>query len=264
MPRRPPLACFLGATLVATCVTPESRAQPAVSLRPPHHVRAAAAKLAPALAREVDARIQQASPASVDDALRFSLEATAARLHFGLDHRTTLAFGAKEREGNCIEYSHLFAAIFNRAVAAIATKARACVIHSDDARLFGAKLGGRGLGEHDWVLVIVDGGPSPRRLLVNPTLYDFGLGWDLSGRVTSDAALGERRAVLEIAFDTRWAVRARLRAMSGAPAFVRSTLAAARASLPVSIADFPWLWDTRKRPRRRVWARAPACQRPRS
>jgi hypothetical protein len=81
---------------------------------PPHHVKRPAAVIDGAALRTLDAQIDAAHLAGADQALRFALDATAARLHFGLAHRTSLAFGA-EREGNCIEYAHLFAAIFERA-----------------------------------------------------------------------------------------------------------------------------------------------------
>lgn len=118
--------------------------------------------------------------------LRFALDATGRRLHFGLGHRTSLAFDETEREGNCIEYAHLFGTVFERAAARVHLDARAFVVHSDDARVVGGKLGLPGFGDHDWSLVVVRTAAGERRLFVDPTLYDAGLGWDIAGSVRGD------------------------------------------------------------------------------
>jgi hypothetical protein len=155
-----------------------------LSFGPPHHVRTPAATMAPRLERRIEAELAAANPSSADDALHFALDATARRLHFGLAHRTSLQFDEPEREGNCIEYAHLFAALFARASARAHVDARALVVHSDDARVLGEKLGAGGLGDHDWSLVVVRTPAGERRLFVDPTLYDAGLGWDIAGSVT--------------------------------------------------------------------------------
>jgi hypothetical protein len=160
-----------------------------LSFGPPHHARRSAATMAPALERRIDADLAAANPRTVDDTLRLALDATGRRLHFGLGHRTSLAFDDTEREANCIEYAHLFAAVFERASARVHLDARAFVVHSDDARVAGEKLAGRGLGDHDWSLVVVHTGAGDRRLFVDPTLYDAGLGWDIAGSVTGDVVL---------------------------------------------------------------------------
>ena len=177
------LVAVLGALLVAPARP--TLAQLPVTFHPPHTVRASAATLAPELARVVDERIREAAPDSLDAALHLALDVAGQKLHFGLDHRTTLAFGAKEREGNCIEYAHLFAVVFDRAARQRGIAARAYVVHSADARVLGEKLAARGLGDHDWVLVVGTAGP-PRRLFVDPTFFDFGLGWDITSSVTGD------------------------------------------------------------------------------
>lgn len=153
-------------------------------LQAPHVVRAPAAMLDADVTREVDAAIDAAAPATPDELVTFALKATGARLHFGLGHQSRLAFTRDEREGNCIEYAHLFAAIANRAAARKGVGARAWVVHSD-ARVLGQKLAGRGMADHDWVLVV----PSAReaaRFYVDPSFYDAGLPWNIAGSVTGD------------------------------------------------------------------------------
>jgi hypothetical protein len=184
MPRRPLASLFLCALLAISLERP-THAQLPVTFHAPHTVRASTATLAPELARTVDAAIREAAPDSIDAALHLALDATGQQFHFGLGHPTTLAFGAKEREGNCIEYAHLFALIFARATTQRGIAARAYVVHSADARVLGEKLGARGLGDHDWVLVVGTAGP-PRRLFVDPTFFDFGLGWDIAAAVAGD------------------------------------------------------------------------------
>ena len=155
-----------------------------VRFQPPHVAHTPAARLEDDLSRSVDVAITGANVASVNDLVRLSLGVTGARLHFGLDHKTSLTFGMKEREGNCIEYAHLFATVFNRAAERKTVAARAYVVRSD-ARVFGRKLAGRGLADHDWVIVVptTKGG---RRYFVDPTFHDFGLDWDISRSVSGD------------------------------------------------------------------------------
>jgi len=81
--------------------------------------------LSPALAARVDAL---AKPRDVDGLVKSALDATGAQLHFGLQHRTSTSFDVGEREGNCIEYAELFAAIFNREKGGL--DARVYVVHS--------------------------------------------------------------------------------------------------------------------------------------
>jgi hypothetical protein len=156
-----------------------------LSFGPPHHVQRPAAAIDPAVTAAIDAQIDAAHLANADQVLRFALDATASRLHFGLAHRTSLAFGP-EREGNCIEYAHLFAAVFERARTRSRVDARAFVVHSDDARVMGERLAAPGLNDHDWSLVVVHGPAGDRKLFVDPTLYDAGLGWDIAGSVTGE------------------------------------------------------------------------------
>lgn len=168
-------------------VTRYCLAQVLVRFQPPHAVRAPAAKLDEDFARVVDRRIDETGIASTDQLLRLSLSMAGARLHFGLDHETTLQFGLKEREGNCIEYAHLFAIVFNRAADRKHVPARAYVVRSD-ARVLGRRMPWRGFADHDWVLV-VPAAPGEQRFFVDPTLYDLGLDWDISGSVSGEDRL---------------------------------------------------------------------------
>jgi hypothetical protein len=155
---------------------------------PPHHVKRSAAAIDAAVLGEIDRQIDAAPPTDAAGVLRLALDSTASRLHFGLGHRTSLAFGA-EREGNCIEYAHLFAALFERIRARVHVDAHAYVVHSDDARVLGERLSAPGYGDHDWCLVVVRGPPTrtgDTQLFVDPTLYDAGFGWDVRDSVTGD------------------------------------------------------------------------------
>ena len=163
-------------------VGPAARADVPVTFQAPHVARLPAASMDEALARSVDERIKVATITATPELLRFALDVAAADLHFGLSHPTSLRFGTTEREGNCIEYAHLFATVFNRAAASKRVAARAWVVHSD-ARVLGQKLPMRGLDDHDWVLV-VPSDPKEKRLFVDPTFYDFGLDWDITSKVS--------------------------------------------------------------------------------
>jgi hypothetical protein len=157
-----------------------------LSFGPPHHVKRPAATIDAAFVRDLDAQVDAAHLATAADLQRFALDATAARLHFGLGHPTSLVFGAAEREGNCIEYAHLFATIFEHARARAHVDAHAYVVHSDDARVLGERLGAPGLADHDWSLVVVRTAGGVKKRYVDPTLYDAGMGWDIGGSVTGD------------------------------------------------------------------------------
>jgi hypothetical protein len=156
-------------------------AQIVVELLPPHVARAPAATLSTDLVTAVDSGAANAGARTAEDLVPFALAVTSRELHFGLKHRTRLAFDGVEREGNCVEYAELFASVFNRERGRI--DARAWVVRSD-ATLLGQRVRDPAWRDHDWVLVVAR---SPngdvRRLFVDPTLYDLGLGWDVSGAV---------------------------------------------------------------------------------
>jgi hypothetical protein len=163
-------AALLGRDAVAQVVTFET----------PHAVRAPSASLEPAMAKALDALATQAKLATVDELIGFSLRATGKALHFGLAHKTDLAFDGKEREGNCVEYAELFATVFNRERGSI--DARAWVVRSD-ARFLGQTMSQPALKDHDWVLLVVRTPTGAKRLYVDATLDDIGLGWDISRAV---------------------------------------------------------------------------------
>ena len=155
----------------------------ALELLPPHTARRSAAVLNEPLRRAIDASLASASVSTLDSARDFSLAATDKLLHFGLDHTTTFAFSASEREGNCVEYAHLFARVFERVAGKIGLDARAFVVHSGSAQLFGRQLPFRAFADHDWVLLVDGRGEDARRFFVDPTLHDVGMGWDISANV---------------------------------------------------------------------------------
>ena len=173
------VAAIAGATLLArdTC------AQLLASFHPPHIVRAPTAAVDLARTREVDAQAREAKIATPDDLVAFALGVTGRALHFGLAHRTRLSFDTTEREGNCVEYAELFAWIVNREHGDV--DARAWVVRSD-AELLGETPRDPAWKDHDWVLVVVRTPAGARRLFVDPTLYDMGLGWDISRAVRGD------------------------------------------------------------------------------
>lgn len=169
----------LTALLIALAAGGEAWAVwPGLTLVPAHQVRAPAAVLDAATLADVDAATPGAG-ADADALVRAMLRVTGRRLHFGLDHRTSMAFAADEREGNCVEYAHLFAAGFNRMASRRGVAARAWVVRSQ-ARLFGGRVPMRAWGDHDWVLVALADG---RRLHVDPSFDDTGLGHDVTANV---------------------------------------------------------------------------------
>lgn len=170
---------LLAAGLVS--LTTVFAARSAVTFEPRHTVRAPAASLSPALRDELLQAIDEVKPKSVDDLVRVSLEQTGKRLHFGLSHTTRLSFDRGEREGNCIEYAHLFSSVLELGARRAGLEARARVVHSEKARVLGLAVPLRGFGDHDWVLIEA----SDRRLMIDPTFDDAGLGADISGNVVA-------------------------------------------------------------------------------
>ncbi len=158
---------------------------------PPHSVRRSRAVLAPALRDELARRPM---PDTVPGLVELALVETGRYLHFGLEHRTALRFDTLEREANCIEYAELFARILDDAAARAGLHARALVVHSERARLLGVRLPGRGMGDHDWVLVLEldQHGAELRRHFVDPTFYDVGLGWDIASSVRGEVRVSPR------------------------------------------------------------------------
>jgi hypothetical protein len=161
----------------------------AFELLAPHTAKKSAATLDKSLDRAVEASLAKASIDSVESAMDFTLAATDKLLRFGLEHQTSMTFPAAEREGNCIEYAHLFARVFERAAARGKINARAYVVHSAKAQLLGHKVPFRGFDDHDWVLIQEGSGDEARRWYVDPTMHDAGLGWDISANVRGTVKL---------------------------------------------------------------------------
>jgi len=163
----------------------------AIEFLPPHTVQRSLAALDKPLDQAVDTALGKTSVTTVEEAMDFALSASDKILHFGLKHPTSMAFTAAEREANCIEYAHLFARVFDKAAQKGGLGARAYAVHSAEARFFSRALPMRGWGDHDWVLIQDGSGPEAKRWFVDPTLHDFGLGWDISanvrGPVSADA-----------------------------------------------------------------------------
>jgi hypothetical protein len=155
----------------------------AFQLLPPHTVKRGAAVLDKKLERAVDESLARATPDSVESAMDIALSASDRLLHFGLTHPTSLSFAAVEREGNCIEYAHLFARVFDKAAARAKLDARAYVVHSAKAEVLGHKVPLPGWEDHDWVLIQQGTGEDAVRWYVDPTMHDAGLGWDISANV---------------------------------------------------------------------------------
>lgn len=155
----------------------------AFELLPPHTAKRSGATLDKALERAVEASLAKANLENVEGAMDFSLAATDKLLRFGLEHQTSMSFAAAEREGNCIEYAHLFAKVFERAAQKSKLDARAFVVHSGKAQVLGHKLPWKGFEDHDWVLIQQGTGDEARRFYVDPTMHDAGLGWDISANV---------------------------------------------------------------------------------
>lgn len=160
-----------------------------LELLPPHAAKRSGAIMDDGLRRAVDEAIDGSPIKTVDDARDFALSATDGLFHFGLNHATNMRFSASEREANCIEYAALYAKIFDRVAERKKLSAKAFAVHSGKARLFGKAVPMRGFDDHDWVLIDDRSGAEPRRLYVDPTLHDAGLGWDVKGAVKGSVTL---------------------------------------------------------------------------
>jgi hypothetical protein len=122
--------------------------------------------------------------------LVWALRETGRHLHFGLEHTTSFAFDGTEREGNCLEYAHLFARLFNDAAKARQVNAMAFAVHSSGATLLGYRIPLPALQDHDWVLIVerdADGNER-RRYHVDPSFYDAGLDWNIERAVQGNVA----------------------------------------------------------------------------
>jgi hypothetical protein len=160
-----------------------------VGLLGPHIVQPSRARLDAPLDAAVRFEIAAEKPRTVAEAVTFSLKLTENQLRFGLGHPTKYAFGAEVRSGNCIEYAHLFVHVFEMVATRGSIAAKAYVVHSSRAEIFGRSLPFPGLHDHDWV-VIVDN-VDKRQWFVDPTFDDMWLGWDLKTNVVGDIRVGQ-------------------------------------------------------------------------
>lgn len=161
-----------------------------LELHPPHTASASRASIDKALAQEIAGELSQAPPQDADGALKTALRLTGRHLHFGLSHKTQLSFSNTEREANCIEYAHLFTKIFSLAAKAAGLSFKVYAVHSAHANVLGARLPMPGWQDHDWVLIeLSPGGAESKRLYVDPTLHDAGLGWNIEESVKGTIVL---------------------------------------------------------------------------
>ncbi len=93
-------------------------------LHAPHTVKRSAAVLDKPLDRAIDTALAKNDIHSVEEAMDFALSASDKLLRFGLEHATSMSFSASEREGNCIEYAHFFARVFDKAATKAGLSAR--------------------------------------------------------------------------------------------------------------------------------------------
>jgi hypothetical protein len=157
---------------------------------PPHRASRSRAVLEPKLAARLR-DVSGAAPREVSALIQGVLEQTGRLLYFGLDHAISFRFGEGEREGHCVEYSHLFARLFDDGARARGLRAQAFPVHSDRARLFGMRVPRRGFDDHDWVLVVERDtrGRESARHFVDPTFYDMGLSWNIEPNVRGRVGL---------------------------------------------------------------------------
>jgi hypothetical protein len=184
-----------GALLVVALLTSSGWAGELFEFLPPHSAVRSGAVLKEPLAKELVAARQGAELPDVPALIRFTLAQTRPRLHFGLDHKTSLAFDQTEREGNCIEYSHLFAKLFDETATDAGLRASAYVVHSGRAHLLGMRIPRRGWNDHDWVLVVERDASNAEaaRYFIDPSFDDSGLGWNIKPSVRGEVKLPAKR-----------------------------------------------------------------------
>lgn len=162
----------------------------ALQLFAPHSVQPSRASLDSRLSQKIADALQQKAPSTADEVLAFALKTTGEHLHFGLDHKTQFSFGENEREANCIEYAHLFVKIYSMAAKKAGLSFKAYAVHSANAKVLGARVPMPGWQDHDWVCIeLWPQSPEPKRLYVDPTLYDAGFGWNIQGSVKGTIVL---------------------------------------------------------------------------
>lgn len=147
-----------------------------------HITRAPLAELSHDLQQAIQKATDGKTPGDLKMVVGLSVEVTRRYLRYGQSHPTRLRFDVQPREGNGIEYSTLFASIFNQLSRWAKLGASAAIVSSTEARVLGVKLP-RYFSNHEWV--VIDGGKSGR-WYVDPTLGAYHLGWNLEGNVVGD------------------------------------------------------------------------------
>ncbi len=128
---------ILGVVLLFATAAAAALPRYGIELLGPHTVKKSQAQLDPALRKAIDESIDESPDATVDEALSHALAVSDKLLHFGLSHETKLSFSVAEgeREGNCIEYAHLFAKVFERMAAKMQPKDQAKEPPKDGAKV---------------------------------------------------------------------------------------------------------------------------------
>jgi hypothetical protein len=159
-------------------------AAPLFVLDPPHKLQRSQARLEASLKAQLTADLRTAPvPATVEGAIRYAVDATGKALHVAPSHKTSMYFGTAERAGNCVEYAHLFAAVFDLTAHALGVQAMAFTVHSKRARPVAKKQPLRAWKDHDWTLVSDKTG---KRWFVDAALADAGGPWDIAEDVGGD------------------------------------------------------------------------------
>lgn len=154
---------------------PGASARTLLELSPQHVVANPKAKLDPTLRKEVLDGMKGRAFAGGNDVVAYALEVTGAHLHFGMAHKTSLAFTTAEREANCVEYAHLFGEVAELVAKEAKVDLKIRVVRSR-ATLAGQRIPLKGWDTHDWVLV--KSGDETRFL--DPSFDDAGLGVELT------------------------------------------------------------------------------------
>jgi hypothetical protein len=148
-----------------------------IAFGPSNQTREPHAVLGPRLTQRVrELSRRHLKPREIEQA---ALELTARTLHFGLGHRTSSRFD-EEREGHCVEYAELFAALFNGIADGSNASSHARVVRSAPASIWSVQLPGRSFRDHDYDLVST---PGEADRFIDPTFYDVLLGRSLSSNV---------------------------------------------------------------------------------
>ncbi len=139
------------------------------------------------LSHELQQAIQKSTdgktPGDMKMVIDLAVQVTRQHLRYGKSHTTRLRFDVPVREGNSIEYSTLFASVFNQLSRWAKLGASAAIVHSAEGRVLGVELPTRWVN-HEWV--VIDVGKSGPRFYVDPTLGAYHLGWNLEGNVEGD------------------------------------------------------------------------------